>query len=165
MPSVIEPLLSPQKAGLIGFAALPLINPRPSHHLSDVRLFIHDIHPYQSYDALVINGPPVYPTRWSAWQDVEVGSGLILIPLVKGPLPSLQKGGLMESTVLPLISSGSFHYLSDVGLFIRDTKLSCRPRSLCRSHFGHAYYLGACCCVSVIGRTIAFGIGDKHEST
>ena len=36
IPLVIEPLLSLQEAGLMGFAAPSFISPRPSHHLSDV---------------------------------------------------------------------------------------------------------------------------------
>jgi len=37
---------------------------------------------------------------------------------VTGPLPFPQKAGLMGCIVPPFISSGLFHLLSDVGLFV-----------------------------------------------
>ena len=72
----------------------------------------------QSSNVLVTDGPPAYPTRWGAWQDIEVGSGLAPIPLVTRPLPSSQKTSLMGCAALLFISPESSHFLSDVGLFV-----------------------------------------------
>jgi len=74
--------------------------------------------PTQSCDALVTDGPPAYPTRWGAWRDIGVGSGLALIPLVTGPLPSPQKVNLKGCAAPPFISPGPSHLSSDVGLFV-----------------------------------------------
>ena len=63
-------------------------------------------------------GSPAYPTRWGAWRDIGVGSGLALIPLVTGPLPSPQKVNLKRCAAPPFISPGPSHLSSDVGLFV-----------------------------------------------
>jgi len=72
--------------------------------------------PTQSCDALVTYGPPAYPTRWGTWRDIGVGSGLALISLVTGPLPSPQKTGLMGCAAPQFISPGPSHLSFDVRL-------------------------------------------------
>jgi len=80
--------------------------------------------PIQSCDALVTDGPPY----WGAWRDIGVGSGLALIPLVTGPLPSPQKVNLKRCAAPPFISLGPFHFFSDVGLFVLTVTLGTDPQ-------------------------------------
>ncbi|KAJ8432486.1 LOW QUALITY PROTEIN: hypothetical protein Cgig2_003563 [Carnegiea gigantea] len=42
-------------------------------------------------------GPHAYATCRSAWRDIRVRSGLVLIPLVTGPLPSPQKAESIQN--------------------------------------------------------------------
>ncbi|KAJ8430477.1 hypothetical protein Cgig2_003059 [Carnegiea gigantea] len=63
-----------------------------------------------------MDGPPAYPARRSVWRDIGVGSGVALMPLVTGPLPSSQKIGLMGCAAPPRISPGPSHHFSDMRL-------------------------------------------------
>jgi len=118
-PSVTGPLPSPQKAGLMGCSAT-VYKPKTLPSLIRCRKFLLTVtfSPTQSCDALVTDGSPSNPTRWSAWRDIRVGSESALIPLVTRPLPSLKKSGPMGCAAPPFINLEPSYLSSDVKFFV-----------------------------------------------